>query len=70
MGLVLFNFLISDIDDGIECTMSTSANGTKVNGAIDTLEAREAIQRDLDRMEKWAHVNLMRYNKDKCKVLH
>jgi len=53
------------MDSGTECTLSKLADNTKLCGVLDTLEGRDAIQRDLDRLERWACVN-----KAKWKVLH
>ena len=64
---MLFNIFINN---GLECTLSKFANDTKLSGAVDKLEGRDAIQRDLVKLKRWDCVNLMRLNIAKTKVLH
>lgn len=63
-GLVLSNTC------GIVRPSALSADDTQLTGAVGTTEGRGGLQGDLGKLERWAHKNLTKFNKAKCKMLH
>lgn len=46
------------------------ADDPKLGGVADTPEGCAAIQHDMDRLLSCPEGNLMKFRKDKCRVLH
>ena len=70
LGPVLFNIFISDMDKGTESTLSKFADDAKLGGLADTAEGYATIQQDLGKLESWRGRNLLRFNRNECRVLH
>lgn len=69
LGPVLFSIVISDMDRGIECTLSNFAEDMRLSGAGDTREGRDTMQGSLGQFEKGVCKNLMKLNKSSYKML-
>ena len=70
LGGVLFNLYINDIDDGIESFVRKFADDTKMARVVEEEDDAVALQGDIDAMMEWARKWEMKFNLDKCKVLH
>lgn len=51
-GPVLFDIFLGDLGEEMECVLIKCAGDAKAGGAVDKLEDRAAVQRELD-WEEW-----------------
>uniref|UniRef100_A0A803SSX5 Reverse transcriptase domain-containing protein n=1 Tax=Anolis carolinensis TaxID=28377 RepID=A0A803SSX5_ANOCA len=70
LGPVLFNIFINDLDEGLEGMIIKFPDDTKLGGIANTPEDRSRIQNELNKLERWGESNKMKFNRDKCKILH
>ncbi|KAF7248065.1 putative polypeptide N-acetylgalactosaminyltransferase 8 [Varanus komodoensis] len=70
LGPILFNLFINDMEEGENSLLIKFTDDTKTEAVATTEEQVLQIQKDLDRLWKWAGDNRMAFNVDKCKVLH
>ena len=70
LGPVLFLVYINDIDLGLISKLSKFADDSKLCKNICTEADREALQQDLDRLDEWSQQWQMKFNVDKCSVIH
>ncbi|KAJ7413205.1 rna-directed dna polymerase from mobile element jockey-like [Pitangus sulphuratus] len=60
---------VLDLDEKDRCLLSKFTDDTKPGGVVDTPGGCVALQKDLNRLERWAGRNCLKFNKGKCRVL-
>ena len=70
LGPVLFLIYVNDIDEGLLNKIWKFADDTKVLGKASTVKDRDSLMAYLDKLYSWTEKWLMKFNVDKCKVMH
>lgn len=65
---ILFNIITNGLYSETVYTLRKTVDDTKLTEMSDALDGCATIQRNLERLEKWAD-NLIKLNKKNCKVL-
>ena len=70
LGPILFLIFINDLDDQLSSNVLKFADDTKLFGVIDNHFHSQNLQKDIDTLGQWAQQWQMKFNVDKCKVVH
>ena len=70
LGPCLFVIYINNIDDAVSSKILKFADDTKITASISSVEERNILQTDLTRLMKWSEEWQMKFNVNKCEVMH
>jgi hypothetical protein len=70
LGPILFLCYINDIDEGIDGYITKFADDTKLMNPASTTKDTSILQKDLNKISNWAEKWQMKFNANKCKVMH
>ena len=70
LGPLLFLIFINTIENGLANRVLKFADDLKVFGVIEGKQNQEDFQSDLNKLVQWSETWQMKFNFDKCKVMH
>ena len=70
LGPLLFLLYINDLPDSLESHVKIFADDSKLYHRVKTDSDRRQVQNDLDKLQNWSARWQLRFNVDKCSVLH
>jgi hypothetical protein len=70
LGPILFVAFLKDLPDVVSGVCSMYADDTKVYNTVKDASNTAQLQDDLDSLVNWAETGQLRFDANKCKVLH
>lgn len=70
MWPMLFNLFITDIEVGIKSSIAVFADDTKLCQDLTLAQHVASLKEGPDKIGSWAATWQMRFNMEKCKVMH